>query len=1822
MPAAINLSVDADISALQQKIDRFAANVKPIKLNFDTGGNQGLGTISRDLGQFNKSLDAASARVLAFTATVGAIRLVQNAFTEMIKASIEVEKSLTDINVILGVGGEKLKTFGDQLFDIAKNTGQSFDTVAKAATDLVRQGLGMEETLRRTNDALILSRLSGLDAAESVSTLTAAINSFSKSALTSTEIVNKFANVDAAFAVSSADLAEALKRVGSTAQDAGVNFDQLLGVITAVQQTTSRGGAVIGNALKSIFARISRPESIEQLKALGVAIDDNQNGIQKLKAISDATKGVDVGTATLIKQIAGGVFQVNQLSAALSNLGSKYDITAEATKKSATATNEAIQRNKELNETFSAQFNRLVQNAKQTGASIGSGAIVNPFLKSTVGVLNDALEGINSKDSNDIGSKIGKGLVEGIGQYITEPGALLLGVGIGKIFLKVANDISAALKSLLNIDSQLSSSLNNTNSTFAKSIGLTKGIKDTRTQELDIERQILQTIDDQNASLGFQSNDSLKRTFVASQVAPLRFNSKSIEPSIFDPTSSPRLNQTYERNLYSDFINIPVYNPFTKRYHDPETNKIVPNQRAQFLGALGPGFAQGQALNSFKQAGALSIAEEQRFQKLPPITNNILSQLQYSQSIPEAEASRGVSFGNYKQTASTSLLSSLKSPNSLLGISIAAPLIASVFDSLNGGDDKESRVRSARNSAIAQTISLGATGGILTGGNPLGIVGGAALGGVTGGIGYLNARNTDLPEFQAALKKATETLNITNDALSRFFVSSNKLTDIFSGRIQNVSVSELNQIQSEKVRSFQAIPADLRGGLLESLRNNEGDDGIIRAQGLINNRTLSDQSRRAFSASAVGFSEGKGGILPNDIVQSLLGIQSGDTTIGEKLVNDSSFRNNFTSAVNSPKLSSAVPPTQRNLFNSLGVGDVLGKFDKNEDQYQKILDALRDYANVGIPTLIRQLDLLKNITTESAERVEKLSTRLGKLSNINSDQISRLQTSTQEGQLYRQLVDIGQFRTTSSSFLSANRGQIGPGNTAELESFFTKELNQRNFDASQSKSTDSFSLSVLNETKKLIDEIEKGKNLINSESGKTLANLAEKLSLNATNPTKIEEILKDFSEEVKKSNGIGLGSENVQKVIRPIVENIQGSNKELQSQTRQNTLTKESANTTANAAKNLATLLTRNTELTNFGGGLSSLSDFSGAPASNSLINLNNVKLGKFTNNPSQQLSGLLGEADTLKSFGENAPLQEKIVPLISKVLSEKFQSITGKQLPGELANTAATFQYNAKFNPEGNTEQLKRDFDEYEKKIKEEIGATTTINGLKIKEAGLRQKAIDDLSKSIEANNILRLSGGLLSSTAASENLAKRREQILLNPNFNTSKGFSSTFSDSLKYGTQDFKTDLVNAAAEFGTGLKSSFSTAFKEFASGQKNAQDALKSFAISFATTIQNKIIDVATSSLFSSIPAIGSLFSSGSSSSTFSRGGSVGRYASGGVVTGGSGIVDDVPLMLSAGDYVLNKRATANLQNSFDFNDPHYPTGGALNVSSSLSAFGQNDPNNPQNAVKFTKEQNLFAYLQSKASYDSQKAAALKAFQQGKDQQFISALLAPIGLGAVAGLKYSSAAAGRYNSAESARGAAFNYQDLPDTSVGAVTENIAATGGMISPYGALRGFASGGSSSDNIPALLTAGERIIPKSVVNKYGRKFFDDINSGRINKFAVGGSVGISNADSNSSINTLIAAIQSLKDSLNNSKNTSTTSNPNGGMVVNSTVNINIDKNGNTQATNTASTQNSSNDNKNNSNSGASDSDNAKKLSKLMQDVALQTIIQQQRNGGLLAAK
>ncbi len=462
---AIQIPLNAQLqnaTQLQQQIQN-AVNSVQLNLGGGAGGSRALNSLSQPLGrltgqadEFTKSLDAANARVLAFGASVGVLNVLSNAFKALVASTINVEKTLADINVVFNKSTSEIKGFGKELFTIAKDTGQSFNEVSKAALEFSRQGKTTEETLARTKDALILTRLTGLDTARAVEGLTATINSFTKEALTSSEIINKLAAVDQKFAVSSADLTEALSRSASVAQNAGVGFEELIGIVAALQEKTARGGAVIGNSLKTIFTRVRDSDTLRELNSLGVAVEDINTG--KLLSASDILKNLaknaqafgEVQKSDLFKDVGGG-FQINQLIALLDDYSSAQSKAGEAQKVATGATNEAYVANEKLNQTISALINRSTEGLKELGATLGDLGIADS-IKNALGAVNSFIEAVQGlMEGEGLGAKLAQGLVKGIGSVLSGPGLALFGVVISKLIIDLGRFAVQGLKTFLGI---------------------------------------------------------------------------------------------------------------------------------------------------------------------------------------------------------------------------------------------------------------------------------------------------------------------------------------------------------------------------------------------------------------------------------------------------------------------------------------------------------------------------------------------------------------------------------------------------------------------------------------------------------------------------------------------------------------------------------------------------------------------------------------------------------------------------------------------------------------------------------------------------------------------------------------------------------------------------------------------------------------------------------------------------------------------------------------------------------------------------------------------------------------------------------------------------------------------------------------------------------------------------------------------------------------------------------------------------------------------------------------------------------------------------
>ena len=509
MPTNVQANLILNTAPAQASFNNFAREIGSTKFA------QPLGRISGDAKEFTKSLEAATARVTAFGLTAGAIYKVSQAIREGAKATLEVDKQLVELNTYLGQSRKELEGFSQSLFKVAKNAAVPFEAASEAAKEFARQGLSANEILKRTESALTLARISGISYSQAVNGITTALNSFSKEALTASEITNKLIAVDTRFAVSSAQLNEALTRVGSSAEESGISIDKLIATVTAAQQITGRGGAVIGNALKTIFTRLQRPEVLSQLEQLGVAIKDQNgfllDGISILKNYSDATKNLSQAEKARTAELVGGIYQINQVNALIKDLSSSNSIYANALKISSAATDEAKKKNEELNKSLSALLEQTKTSAQQAAAALGQ-SLLEPIVK-LGSAASEAL--LKLVDPNSVGEEMGaaiaKGAASALGRGLVMGGGPLLAATGGLLAAKMFKYVSASAKELGRFSTDMFTSekelqiQKRINDTLRQSPGIIADVRSGKMSLVDAEREVLRLIQEQNRNLMTQS---------------------------------------------------------------------------------------------------------------------------------------------------------------------------------------------------------------------------------------------------------------------------------------------------------------------------------------------------------------------------------------------------------------------------------------------------------------------------------------------------------------------------------------------------------------------------------------------------------------------------------------------------------------------------------------------------------------------------------------------------------------------------------------------------------------------------------------------------------------------------------------------------------------------------------------------------------------------------------------------------------------------------------------------------------------------------------------------------------------------------------------------------------------------------------------------------------------------------------------------------------------------------------------------------------------------------------------------------------------------
>ena len=260
-----------ELNALVQEMQELGKSIPQDKMNEFTNRFQDIVSRIRLAGQSGKGLfDNMSQSITKSIAQFTNMYLSVYRLIGYIKQGItqveNLDKALTTISYTMDITNTQLKDMGDNIVAMAKDLSISVENVSQIYQIYANMQTTAEEMMKTARPTAILANLSGVDASTAADQIQGVLNQFDLLAEDSMHIVDVYdkisSNISVDYSKGIAGMSDAVRNVGNVAKDAGLSFEQLSAIIGKVMERTRQDGSSIGNALRTIFVRISKASKL------------------------------------------------------------------------------------------------------------------------------------------------------------------------------------------------------------------------------------------------------------------------------------------------------------------------------------------------------------------------------------------------------------------------------------------------------------------------------------------------------------------------------------------------------------------------------------------------------------------------------------------------------------------------------------------------------------------------------------------------------------------------------------------------------------------------------------------------------------------------------------------------------------------------------------------------------------------------------------------------------------------------------------------------------------------------------------------------------------------------------------------------------------------------------------------------------------------------------------------------------------------------------------------------------------------------------------------------------------------------------------------------------------------------------------------------------------------------------------------------------------------------------------------------------------------------------------------------------------------------
>lgn len=430
---ALNQSFNANLGMLDTK--RFAsamrengASIGSLNTAFKTAGVQGemaFNNLVGRLGKLDTGIKSVSKTTDKVFNTIGntvrwgiiasGFQSVMNSAHQAVDYVRELDRSLNDIRIVSEYNAEQMRDFSLSANEAAKSLGQTTVAYTDASLIFAQQGYNLADSEKLANLTLKVANTTGQQTSEVSEQLTSWINGYQMSLSELEGTLDKVTKVAAVGASDTEELMTAAARVASTASTLGVTEDQLISQMSTIISVTREAPENVGNALKTIYARLGdlqMGETLEDgtslgnlsgtLEKVGVQVLDDTNAMRSMGDIMEDLMGkwdsFDTGEKQALAVKLAGKYQYNRLMALMEN-AEMYGETMEASGDS----EGFLQRTQDIYmESINAKINALQAAGEGLITTLFDGNEMAPMIDSLTTVLelfNDMIDSIGGSQA-------------------------------------------------------------------------------------------------------------------------------------------------------------------------------------------------------------------------------------------------------------------------------------------------------------------------------------------------------------------------------------------------------------------------------------------------------------------------------------------------------------------------------------------------------------------------------------------------------------------------------------------------------------------------------------------------------------------------------------------------------------------------------------------------------------------------------------------------------------------------------------------------------------------------------------------------------------------------------------------------------------------------------------------------------------------------------------------------------------------------------------------------------------------------------------------------------------------------------------------------------------------------------------------------------------------------------------------------------------------------------------------------------------------------------------------------------------------------------